>query len=89
MVARSKGVRVREKLEIGAGIVVALTVFLLLGYVVYDFGSFLVELFGLFYGLSAAAASVVLCLVADHVAPRADGGSWFGVLIDFILDDEE
>jgi hypothetical protein len=51
----------------------------------------LVELLGLFYGLSVVAGSVILCRVADHVAPRADGGSWFGVLIDFVLasDDDE
>ena len=81
----------REKLEIGAGIVMALTALVLLGYVVYDFGSVLVELLGLFYGLSVAAGSVILCRVADRVAPRADGGSWFGVLIDFVLasDDDE
>lgn len=81
----------REKLKVGAGIVIALTAVVLLGYVVYDFGSLLVELLGLFYGLSVAAGSVILCLVADHVAPRADGGSWFGVLIDFVLasDDDE
>jgi len=63
----------------------------LLGYGLYEFGSLLVELLGLFYGLSVVAGSVIFCLVADRVAPRADGGSWFGVLIDFVLasDDDE
>lgn len=75
----------REKLEIVAGIVIALVALVLLGYTVYDFGSFLVELLGLFYALSLVAGLVILCLIGDHVAPRADGGRWLGALIDFIL----
>jgi len=30
---------------------------------------------------------VVVCRVADLVAPRRDGGSWFGVLCDFMIGD--
>jgi hypothetical protein len=70
-----------------AALVVAMAAFI--GYWAYEWGVILVEILGLFHALLVIGAIVTLCIIADRVAPRRDGGSWFGVLLDFMVGDED
>jgi hypothetical protein len=52
------------------------------GYAVYDCGRLLVEVFDAFCAVLVVGGLVIMCVVADSFVPRADGDSWFVVLID-------
>jgi hypothetical protein len=82
----------RKTIETCAVVVGGAAALVLLGYAVYDCGRLLVEVFGAFYAVLVVGGVVILCVVADSFLPRADGDSWFVVLIDLVLgfgDDDE
>ena len=53
----------------------------IVGFLVYDHGRLLVEAVGPLYALPVAAAVVIVFRIADLIAPRRDGESWFWSLI--------
>ena len=67
----------REKLTMAGAILLLLTVVAIGGFIVYDFGRVLVESVGPFYGLLVILGAVIVFRIADLVAPRRDGESWF------------
>jgi len=72
--------------------VAAAALLALVGYGMYNAGSLLIDVFGLVYALLVLGGTVLVCVVADHVAPRADGGSWFWTLFELVMvfgDDDD
>ena len=81
--------RMRDKLEIVAGIVLLVGVLVVCVAGAYEFGSMLVDIFGVFYAALVAGGTVIVCFVADRVVPRHDGGSWFGWLFAVMSSGDE
>lgn len=81
--------RMRDKLEIVAGIVLLVGALVVCVAGAYEFGSTLVEIFGVFYAALVAGGTVIVCFVADRVAPRRDGDSWFGWLFAVMFSGDE
>ncbi len=67
----------REKFAMVGSIGFLLTVVVIVGFLVYDFGRLIVEGFGPFDALLVVVGAAIVFRIADLAAPRSDGESWF------------
>lgn len=67
----------RQKLTSYSSILIIVAVVAFVGGAVYIFATTMVQIFGPLLAALVAAGWIMGCRIADHVAPRGDGQSWF------------